>query len=192
MWKFLGNIIQLIISPASGWEDIAADDRRTDGRRGLTDIRKVYLGSVLPLIAVCAATYFLRMLYTGGPDFLQALQQTIIQFFSLFLSYHIAIYVFSLALPRLMSIDEQPDPRRSALLIMHCISVIALVFLLGNLIKVNVALIQFLPIYVIFIIWKGATYMGVPDRNLGLYMIMASATILGAVYGLSFLFNVLL
>ena len=34
--------------------------------------------------------------------------------------------------------------------------------------------------------------MGVPDRNLGLYMIMASATILGAVYGLSFLFNVLL
>ena len=192
MWKFLGNIIQLIISPASGWEDIAADDRRTDGRRGLTDIRKVYLGSFLPLIAVCAATYFLRMLYTGGPDFLQALQQTIIQFFSLFLSYHIAIYVFSLALPRLMSIDEQPDPRRSALLKMHCISVIALVFLLGNLIKVNVALIQFLPIYVIFIIWKGATYMGVPDRNLGLYMIMASATILGAVYGLSFLFNVLL
>lgn len=192
MWKFLGNIIQLIISPASGWEDIAADDRRTDGRRGLTDIRKVYLGSFLPLIAVCAATYFLRMLYTGGPDFLQALQQTIIQFFSLFLSYHIAIYVFSLALPRLMSIDEQPDPRRSALLIMHCISVIALVFLLGNLIKVNVALIQFLPIYVIFIIWKGATYMGVPDRNLGLYMIMASATILGAVYGLSLLFNVLL
>lgn len=191
MFKFLGNIIQLVFSPQRGWEDLEADDYRGDGRRGAIDIRRLYTRCFLPLVALCALTSFVRMLFDGGPDFLGALQTAIIEFFPLFLSYHLAVYVFSWMMPRLVGEGEQPDQRRDAIMVLYSISVISLIFLLGNVIKVKLALIQFLPFYVIFIIWKGADFVGVPQRNVGQFMLMASASVLGAVYGLSFLFNIL-
>lgn len=191
MFKFLGNIIQLVFSPQKGWEDLEEDDYRSDGRRGRIDIRRLYTRCFLPLIAICSATSFTRMLFEGGPDFLGALQMAIIEFFSLFLSYHLDVYVFSWMMPRLLDNGQQPDQRRDAIMVLYCISVIALIFLLGNIIKVRLALIQFLPFYVIFIIWKGGDFIGVPERSVGPFMLMASASVLGAVYGLSFLFHIL-
>lgn len=190
MLRFFGNIIQLIFSPQSGWEDLERDDLRPDGRRGDIDIRHLYLRCFLPMILLCSLTSFVRIAY--GLDFLGALQGTIIEFFSLFLSYHLAVYLFSWLMPRIMDPDQRPDHRRDAIMIMYCIAVIALIFMLGNIIKVKLALIQLLPFYVVFIIWKGAKYIGVPERSLGEYMFIASASILGAVYGLSFLFYILI
>lgn len=192
MLKFLANILQLIISPQKGWEDLEDDDYRTDGRRGAIDIRRLYTSCFIPVILICSLTSFIRMMYDGGPDFLEALQMAIIEFFSLFLSYHLAVYIFSAAMPRIFSDDEHPDQRREAIMVLYSISVIALIFLLGNVIKVRIALIQLLPFYVVFIIWKGARFIGVPERNIGFFMIMASLAVLGSVYGLSFLFNFLL
>lgn len=192
MLKFIGNIIQLIFSPQKGWEDLEQDDYRSDGRRGCIDIRRLYTLGFLPLILICSLTCFVRMMYDNGPDFLGSLQTAIIQFFSLFLSYHLAVYIFSWLMPRVVGPDAMPDQRRDAIMVMYSISVIALIFLLGNVIKVKLALIQFLPFYVIFIIWKGADFVDVPQRSIGQFMLMASASVLGAVYGLSFLFTVLL
>ena len=49
MLKFLANIIQLILSPAQGWEDLAEDDRMADGRRGDINIRRLYFGCFIPV-----------------------------------------------------------------------------------------------------------------------------------------------
>jgi len=192
MLKFTGNIIQLIFSPQKGWEDLGQDDYFSNGRRGRIDIRRLYTFSFIPLIAICSLTAFVRMFFDGGPDFLASLQVVIIEFFSLFLSYHLAVYIFSWLMPRILGDDGQSDQRRDAIMVMYCISVIALIFMLGNVIKVKLALIQFLPFYVIFIIWKGADFVGVPQQSIGQFMLMASASVLGAVYGLSFLFNILM
>lgn len=191
MLKYLRNIIQLIFSPTSGWEDLAESDLREDESRGDISIRMLFTTCFLPLITIVSLTSFLRMFYNGGPDFLQALQQGIIEFFSLFLSYYLAIYIFSLLLPRVIDQESPVDQRRGILLVMYSLSVIAIIYLLGNIIKVRLALIQFLPFYVIYIIWKGADYIGVPERNVGAFMLVASGAILGAVYGLSFLFSIL-
>jgi hypothetical protein len=140
----------------------------------------------------CSLTFFVRVLFENGPDFLKALQVVIIQFFSLFLSYHVAVYVFSAMLPRIVRAGEQPDQRRSAIMILYCISVIALIFLIGNIIKIKLALISFLPFYAIFIIWKGAKFIGIPEENIGPFMLMSSLSVLGSIYGLSFIFNLLI
>jgi hypothetical protein len=193
MLKFLQNIIQLSFSPQKGWEDLDQDDYRTDGRKGNIDVRNLYTRNFLPLILFCSLTAFVRIIFDGGPDFLTALQNVIIQFFSLFLSYHVAIYIFSLMMPKLFQdVNEKPDQRRAAIMVLYCISIIAVIFLLGNVIKVKLALIQFLPFYVIFIIWKGADFIGIPSNSIGPFMLMAFGSVLGAVYGLSFLFNILI
>lgn len=192
MLKYLANIIQLVFSPQKGWEDLGDDDFRTDGKPGAIDIRRLYTSCFLPFIAFCSLTAFVRICFDGGPDFKGALVTAIIEFFSLFLSYHLAVYIFSWWMPRLIPVDRNPDMRRDAILVMYCMSVVALIFLIGNVIKVHLALISFLPFYVMFIIWKGAEFLGIPQRNIGGFMFMASAAVLGTVYGLSFLFNILL
>lgn len=192
MLKYLANILQLLIAPQKGWEDLEVNDIREDGTRGAIDIRRLYTHCFLPLIIICSLTAFIRMMFDGGPDFIGALQQVIIEFFSLFLAYHLAIYIFSWWMPRILSDDSLPDMRRDAIMVMYCISIIAIIFLIGNIIKVKLALISFLPFYVMFIIWKGADFVGIPQRNIGAFMFMAAAAILGTVYGLSFLFNIII
>lgn len=192
MLKFLGNIIQLIFSPQKGWEDLEENDYRSDGRRGEIDIRCLYTRCFLPLITFCALTSFIGIIYDNGPDFLRALQTTIIEFFSLFLSYHLAIYIFSWVMPLIADDQGKSDQRRDAIMVLYCISIIALIFLLNNIIRVNIALLHFLPFYILFIIWKGANFTGVPQRNIGPFMLMAAASVLGSVYGLNYLFNILI
>ncbi len=69
---------------------------------------------------------------------------------------------------------------------------IALVALVDNVIKVQIGLQAFLPFYVVFILWKGCDFLEIDRRQEGLFMIVASASVLGAYYMLSFLFNALL
>lgn len=192
MLKYIANILQLIISPQKGWEDLEDDDYRDDGKRGAIDIRRLYTGCFLPWIAFCSLTIFVRLIYDGPFQVSTAIVRAIIEFFSMFLSYHLAIYIFSWWMPRLVSEDTLPDMRRDAIMVMYCISIIALIFMVGNVIKVNIALISFLPFYVMFIIWKGSEFLDVPRHNIGGFMFMASAAILGTVYGLKFLFNIIL
>ncbi len=78
------------------------------------------------------------------------------------------------------------------MMIMYCLTFLGLITLLSNVVKVRIALIEFLPLYVVFIIWKGWKYVGVEERNLGLFMIMATVSILGSAYLISFLLNALI
>lgn len=193
MIKYLKNIVQLIFSPQKGWEDLADDDYRVDGTRGAIDIRRLYTHCFLPLIAFCSLTAFVHLLYDTVPTFTGGLVAAIVQFFSLFLSYHVAVHIFSWCHPKLVLRDSTPDMRRNAIMVMYCISIVALIFLLQNVIKLgNMALIKFLPFYVMFIIWKGADFVEIPQRNIGSFMFMATAAILGTIYGLRFVFQILL
>ncbi len=53
--------------------------------------------------------------------------------------------------------------------------------------KVHIALLAFLPIYVVFIIWKGGAYLKVPPQNVLMYVIIATTAIAGSAYFISFL-----
>lgn len=193
MLKYLTNIVQLIFSPQKGWEDLEDDDYRSDGTRGAIDIRRLYTGCFLPLIALCSLTSFVHLFYEVQPTFTGGLVMSIVEFFSLFLSYHVAIHIFSWIMPKLVKRDATPDMRRDAIMVMYCISIIALIFMLENVVKLgDLALMKFLPFYVMFIIWKGAEFVSIPQRNIGGFMFMATAAILGTVYGLRFLFQILL
>lgn len=189
MGQFLKLLFQIILSPARGWEDV--DEALLDRR---LNVRSCYLGGFLPLIITVSLAAFVRMAYTGGPDFLSALARCIVDFISLFLSYHLSIYVISSLMPRFIDPDYEDygrDQRRLALTSMMSVAFIGLVFLVGNLIKVRVAILDFVPLYAVFIIWKGCRFLGISARQEGLYMIVSSAAILGSVYLLSLIFSTL-
>ncbi len=214
MNEYLKNLVQLIFAPARGWEDMAIEEREkfldyrnrhlgeTGGKHGASfhdeedawserHASHLFRSCFLPAIGVCACSSFIKMFYEGGPGFLGALQMAIITFVSLFLSTQFARYVFQTYMPRLLSEATVEKRGRWMSMIMYCVTFLGIITLVSNVVKVRIALIEFLPLYVVFILWKGWRYAGVEERNIGLFMIMATASVLGSAYLVSFLLNAL-
>ena len=181
MLKFLRQILQLVLRPANGWEDVASDLGSDPD-----EAARVYRDDFLPLIGVCSASSLARMFY--GVDFLGALAQGIVMFVALFLSYYIACWVMASWMPRLTG-ENRGDTRRNQLAVMYTLSIIALIGLLVNAVKVRIAILDFLPLYTVFVLWKGCGFLGVDPRKEGLFMLMSTGCVLGSYYGLSVIFN---
>lgn len=184
MLRFIKNLFQLIISPEHGWEDI---DEELE--TGVISPAREYTHAFLPLIALCSATSFARMLFMNSPGFLGCVQNMIVCFVSLFLAYHIGVYAYTSTLDRLRTPDTDASPDRERLAVMHCVAIIGFIAVLGNVIRVSLALVEFLPIYVIFILWKSCKFLQIDQNQVGFYMLMATFSILGPAYVLTFLFE---
>ena len=191
MGEYLKNLIQLIFSPAKGWEDVQADMERDFDELRTADITTApdYYACFLPIIGICASSAFVRMLYDGGPDFLGALQRALITFVSLFLGSLVSRYGFQFYMPKLVSRGKPVLRGRLMAMTMYSLTFLGMITLVANIVKVRIALIEFLPFYVIFIIWKGWKYVGVDERHEGIFMIIATAFILGSPYLISFLLH---
>lgn len=221
MTNYLKNLVQLIFAPSRGWEDLEADGKREflayrnsqlgeyGGKEGASfhdelrqweerEAARQFRFGFMPSIAVCACSSFVKMLYSGGPSFLGALQMAIITFVSLFLATQSARYAFMVYMPRLCGTSVASNDGggysrgKSMMMIMYCLTFLGLITLVANIVKVRIALIEFLPLYVVFIIWKGWKFAGVEERNLGLFMIMATVSILGSAYMISFLLHAII
>ncbi len=192
---FLRNMFQLVVAPARGWEDLEVEQhgRTAQAEEELASFN--YLHCFLPIIAVCSLSWFVRLLYGYSGGVLGCVQGAVVMFVSLFLGAQVSIWLMGFVMPRLMEEDpRQPSSaswNRGRMLDMICYSItfIGLVLMLTNLIKVRIALLEFLPFYVVFIIWKGWRYIGIREQNLGLFMITACLSIIGSVYLISFLLN---
>ena len=189
MGSFLKYLFQIILSPTSGWEDVGA---ALDAR--LVDVRRLYVRAFLPLIAICSASAFVRLLFGEPYDALWCLATAIISFVVMFLTYHISIYAISSFMPRLIDdrLSCSHDQRQLALVVMMSVAFIALVVMVRNVVKVNLAIIDFLPFYVGLRLWKASRFLCIDRRQEGLYMIVAAASVLGSFYLLGFLFGALI
>ena len=213
--QYLKQFVQLVFAPARGWEDIDRDlgqqflascERRlesgndagngsfSDRQNAWEDARanRCFRCCFLPVITGFALSWLIRALY-GTDDLLSCVQKAIVTFVTLFLTSQFARYIFLVYMPRLLSPICCTDPKgRWLIVIMQCLTFLGLITFLSNAVKAHLALIEFLPFYVIFIIWKSWKFAGIEERNVGLFMIIATLSILGPVYLLSLLLNALI
>lgn len=173
-----------MLRPANGWEDVADDFGNTP-----EEAARVYRDKFLPLVAVCSASSFVPMLY--GVHFLDALSRGLVMFVALFLSFYIASWVMATYMPRLTD-GNGSGSSRYQLMVMYTLAIIAIVGLIANIVKVRIAILNFLPLYTVFVLWKGCRFAGVSVQKEGLFMLLSTGCILGSYYGLSFIFNSLI
>lgn len=214
--QYLKQFVQLIFAPTKGWEDIeresgeqfriaredgiSADSPRVRSASYVEEqnvweehrATRCFYSCFLPAICLFALSWLVRALY-GTDDLLSCIQKAIVTFVTLFLSSQFARYIFMVYMPRIMAPSVLIEPKgRWFVLIMQCLTFLGTITLVSNIVKTHLALIEFLPFYVIFIIWKGAKFAGVDEKNVGLYMIIATLSVLGPTYLLSILLNALI
>lgn len=194
---YLRNMLQLVFAPSRGWEDLEAEETGMDGEGARRRALGIFHRCFLPIAGVCAASRFVRLLYGDGGGVLGAVQGAIVAFVSLFLAAQFARWAMQIAMPQIMETRTEPGSgeagrslwNRARVLELICYSLTFLGFveLLDNVVKVHIALLAFLPIYVVFIIWKGGAYLKVPPHNVLMYVIIATTAIAGSAYFISFL-----
>lgn len=162
--------------------------------------RSTFTRCFLPSIGVCSLSWFVKLLYDAddgtfssiSDGALLSLQHTLVSFVCMLLAALLTHSIFLATLPRLLNrsaLDWGAWKGRALNMTMYCITFLGMVTLISNVVKVRVALLEFLPFYAVFIIWKGCRYLEIPPRNAGLFMLLASVCILGLTYLLSFLLD---
>lgn len=153
MLTLFGYIIQLILSPKNGWDDLAR--RNPDPDMLLTK-------GLYPLMGLAAATEFLGLLYHEA-NIAQVLIGAINVFGTYFVTVFIAKLIFEMYLDKLAGTEA--DSRRSSTLIVMGVAMMVTFQLIENCLPWGLLIIKFLPIYAILVLSKGTEYIGLTKRN---------------------------
>lgn len=164
IWK---NILLLIVSPKVGWEEINVGGIATN---------RIMRTAFLPLLALLAVTAFVPMFYDKTITLSMSLMMAIIQFSSYFFSYHIVCYLLGGFYPELTK--TKGSTARLHELILYCLIYLVLLEIIHNVLPIDFTPIFFLMTYLVWIIYRGAQYMGLDKRKETWFIVFASALIL--------------
>jgi len=181
MLKYLGYLIQLILSPGKGWDDIALSK--------LTP-KSVAADGFYPLLGVASCTVFAQYLYDSDLTLPVLIEGAVITFVSYFISYFIASFMFAMFGKRL--IKGEPDEKRYNLFILFNLSILVLITMLKNCLPMSLSLVEFLPLFVLLAMWMGHRYLDVEPGKEGSFTVFCALAILAPPFLLGFLFNLLL
>lgn len=181
MLTFIGYIIQLIIKPQRGWEDLAGAN---------LPARRLLVSGLIPLILLTAATSFVRVFYFSDYTWVDALQGAVINAVTYFGTYFIATFVLSLRVPRLQTgSDSTAVTDKVEIFSAGIVGILLLITLVSNLIPLDISLLQYLPLYSAYVIWKGAPYLDIDAEKIGQFMLTAVASLIIPVYALGYFFQ---
>lgn len=181
MLKFLTCLIQLIISPAKGWEDIAAVGEEP---------RKICSDGFYPLLGLTACSVFIRRLYDSDLGLVTMIQRAIITFVEYFVTYFLASFLFSIFLGKV--IDGELNEKKYHTFAIYNISLLALITIIENCLPTELSIVQFLPVFTIVVMWMGKRYLAVKEEKSFTFIFLASVAILVMPYLLGFLFNMVI
>lgn len=182
MLKFLRQILQLLISPSKGWEDVSATG---------TPPAEITRRGFYPLLGVLAVTSLVRLVYHDmGYTLVDALQNAIIAFTVYFVTMFIAGYCFSVFMPAIGG--KANSLNKNSSYITFCLGTLALISIVANLIPVDLVLMKILPAYVAFIMFKATVYLDILPDKIGQFMFLSVFSIGVPPFLLTFLFKLLM
>ncbi len=172
MLVYLQHMIQLILSPARGWEDVASHS--ISGRHALTR-------GLLPLMALAGLSVFGGALYEVHPQFGKLLTGAVACFVQYFLTYYLSLAVLMSYLPRITA-DGATDENRVALFLCFAVGMMCVIGIVANLLPMTLTLVEFLPLYVAVVMYKGRDFLNVKSDVVGGFVGVTVLSVIVPVY----------
>lgn len=180
MLQFLRYISQLIISPANGWEDIAA---RAESPA------EIARNGFYPLVAITASSVFARLFYGGTRlhPLPSLIEEAVVNFVMFFASYFLASFCWVTFSSKFSAKTEATEKKQDTF-IMYNLSLLAIIQIIGNCLPISLSLVQFLPLFILVTIWAGHTYVCVKPQSMFSFMLFSTMTILVPPYVIFYIF----
>lgn len=175
---YLKGMLQLILAPRKGWEDISYDRYHA---------RDMFRKGFMPLICVCALTVYLRLIYHADASFAVVFEQSAVCFLKYLISYYIAAYAFSIFLPALS--DNLPSLSKVHIFLMYSLGLLVILNMAINCIPMDVALLYLLPLYFYYVMWRGIAFLSISFEGAVRYMVLCACALLVPPYLIQFLIN---
>lgn len=153
MLIFLGRIIQLLLSPEHGWEDISAAAERAE------DIQR---RRYLPLVCVVALSQLVRLFFEPQLGVFSALAAVVAVGGAYLASLFIAKMVMTFAVRKW--VDEAIDVEKVHVVVLYTLGLAAFYRLIYNLIPTPMMLLKLLPLLSLLVILRATRYLGVPSE----------------------------
>ena len=171
MLRYLKYLVQFLLSPSTGWEDVASTTDFTPA--------EMFRRGFMPLLALTALTEFPGLLYNKGLPIDVYIIRAVIDLGAYYVSFFIASVIFDASMPRLApTADAESLRTRSHLLMLLALGEMLLINIVCNLLQAEITILKFLPVYVILILYKGAEYIGVKaDSVMAFTLVSAGATV---------------
>lgn len=178
---YLRDMFQLLLSPTHGWEDISYDS---------ADPRRLMMTGFLPWLLLAVATSFLQLIYDPTAQLLQAMMKAIVTFLEYFVTYFFAGFAFSVFMPKLTG--RTGGEKRHHTFIMYSLGLLVLLAIAKHCLPMDLAILNFFPLYVILIMWRGARYAKVTDVAVLPFIGVTVFTIILPPILISLLFNLII
>ncbi len=167
MWLYIRQLLQLVLSPSRGWEDISAaclspDDIR---RRGL-----------FPWLGVTALSEFFPLLYDSTLSVWVAFESAIVVAVAMFVSLYIARMFLCMTLSA--HVDGTMNLNKVGTLSLYMIGIACLFRIIANIVPASLTVIHFLPLISLLILFKAIPYVGIrADSSMSFLLLAGIATI---------------
>lgn len=167
MLSFLKYLLQLVMSPHRGWEEVSADSRSAE---------QLTQTGLYPLIGIAALSEFIQYFYVRELGLITLLERALAEFVTYFATYFIARTVLEMAMPSLVS--GEPNARKIDRLVIYSLSLMVIIEIIANALPVNIPIVTFLPIVVLVVIWKSSLYLSVRQDREIMYVAVAGCSVI--------------
>lgn len=179
MFLYLKLLFQLVLSPAQGWDDIAATK---------PDPHKMLLHGLLPLVGLTALSVGFAALWLSHPVVSNIIISAVITFAVYMLSYFCCIWVVSALLPHISS-DGLISRRRIQLYAAFLVGQMALIGFIENVVPAKLVLLQFLPLLLMVEMAKARDFLGAATERTGMVTTIGVLGVIVPVYLFFFIFS---
>ena len=166
MWPFIKQLLQLVLSPKRGWEDISA---------AATAPEVVQRRGFYPWLAVVAVSEFFRLFYVHGLGFLTVVENAIAIVGALFVSLYVGRMVLEMVLPS--NIDGRINLDKVFLFVIYMVAIVGLYRFVANVLPTDLTLLHFLPILSVAMIFRSVNFMGIDQDSTVRFVIISSAVV---------------
>ncbi|MCM1037532.1 MAG: hypothetical protein NC406_09455 [Bacteroides sp.] len=168
MWLYIRQLIQLVLSPSRGWEDISAAAQTP---------AEVQRSGYVPWLAVTAASELVPLWYSPGLTVWAAIESAIAVAGAMFVSVYLARIFLDMTLREHVDGGEV-NPARTGVFVLYTVGLVCLYRVVANLLPATLTLVHFLPLLSVPVIFKAARYVGVKTDSVMAFTGLAAVAVI--------------
>lgn len=146
-------MMQLMLSPLRGWEDVAACD---------SDPAVIVRKGVIPSFVIAALSIFAQLLFHLRLDIVDLLVAACVIFVSYFVTLAFASRVFY---AKILKWNPDVDRERCQTVVAYALGLMALTTTVCNFMPITLGLGYLLPLAITLVVWKAMAYLSIPEAK---------------------------
>lgn len=178
MLNYLKLMLQLVLAPSKGWVDVAKAE---------PDPLRMLLFGLLPVSVLAGASVGVSVLWDSRVHVSSLIIGGVVTFAVYLLTYFIAQALLTALLPRITE-DGLIDRERVSLFAELCVGMMGIIAMIENLLPAEVPILQFLPLFVVVVMYRARGFLGVDQTKVGLMLAFGIIAVILPVYILDHLF----